>query len=218
MKVTHTDKLANKAKNRGDKYRAMSLVYAGSVDTFVQETLQKKLITKLIIALNKRSKDEKSALKREKSVIKKSARAERRKKRKKQKALTVYKDSHIFKIPLHNRLEWLKGRICGKRASKKQIQGTRASFNKVKFYRLPIEGNCYACENNVAEHRHHIKPIEFGGGNDLGNLALLCIPCHELLHPFMKTSETLPELETPSSELQSLTGQQESCASTASFC
>lgn len=214
MKVSHSYKLANKAKNQGDKYRAMSLVYAGSVDTFVQENLNKKLVNKLITALNKRTKEEKAALRRENKV----ARKEQRKKRKKQKALTVYKDSHIFKIPLQDRLGWLRGRICGKRASKKQIQGTRLHFNKIKFYRLPLEGNCYACDKNLADHRHHIKPIEFGGGNDLSNLALLCIPCHELLHPFMKNSETLPELETLSSEIQPLTGQQENCANAASSC
>ena len=47
---------------------------------------------------------------------------------------------------------------------------------------------CQNCDaGNVELHAHHVVPLSRGGANTLGNLVCLCLHCHELLHPHMRT-------------------------------
>jgi hypothetical protein len=41
------------------------------------------------------------------------------------------------------------------------------------------DGACLKCGGGDELDVHHILPIDLGGSHHLGNLATLCVPCHE---------------------------------------
>lgn len=66
-----------------------------------------------------------------------------------------------------------------------------AAYRKARQQAIERQaGRCASCRRQVAYRQpsghwstlgggvHHIKPLSQGGGNGLGNLVLLCTPCH----------------------------------------
>jgi len=88
-----------------------------------------------------------------------------------------------------NRLELLRraAHIPGwPRVSHDLNKRLRHEFRR-KAHRLlsvPIE-KCATCEA-VPREKHHIVPLCFGGINEDVNLVLICIGCHDFIHPWMK--------------------------------
>lgn len=72
---------------------------------------------------------------------------------------------------------------------KDRIKVRRGKFNKHKHKKLDLAGNCVVCGAS-ADVRHHIIQLQKGGTNGPQNLVLLCDPCHEEIHPWLKTASS----------------------------
>ena len=93
----------------------------------------------------------------------------------------------LEKIPVKDRLEFLKKQLDKGFWLQKGLQEKRRlEFSKIKAKLLPLTQNtlCYNC-NDIAVLRHHIIPICKGGLNISRNLVPLCNLCHYRLHPWL---------------------------------
>lgn len=87
------------------------------------------------------------------------------------------------------KLEMLKQAACPpwKRVSDRLRKRLRSEFNRTAFHILHIEGGvqCGACDQDWAQEKHHIVPLCYGGMNDRVNILLICLACHNAIHPWM---------------------------------
>lgn len=77
-------------------------------------------------------------------------------------------------------------KISVKKRSIKRITVKTANYNDEfnEARKIVIErdkGLCVRCRFH-GNHVHHILPRSLGGSNDLSNLVLLCMECHEWVH------------------------------------
>ena len=66
-----------------------------------------------------------------------------------------------------------------KKKKKKVLKADKHAMNIVKRM---YKGKCQLCGFNGNIYIHHIRPIHYGGTNDLNNLACICGNCHYTVH------------------------------------
>lgn len=84
--------------------------------------------------------------------------------------------------------EYMSVRGANRRAA---LRGSVGQFSVVEVSALfdAQKGQCASCAVHLVPsiyHRDHIMPLSLGGGNDIGNIQILCRPCNLLkgaLHP-----------------------------------
>lgn len=65
--------------------------------------------------------------------------------------------------------------------SKLVADAVRSAFEHQKWANFHLCGGCWVC-GMLAECRHHVIQIKFGGQNIPRNLVYLCSGCHDLVH------------------------------------
>lgn len=64
----------------------------------------------------------------------------------------------------------------------------RKEFAHLSRHLLNIpDTHCICCDRAWVE-KHHIVPLAYGGINEEINLVLICVGCHDEIHPWMKES------------------------------
>lgn len=74
-----------------------------------------------------------------------------------------------------------------------------------KKYIQQLGGKCERCGEFQNLQVHHIRPLRFGGSNQLRNLMILCIDCHRKWHRFLTAdfwSVTLSPAEREMADLE----------------
>lgn len=62
-------------------------------------------------------------------------------------------------------------------------------FNLIEYILERDYYKCVECESDNKLVVHHIKPLVFGGNNDVSNLETLCIKCHKKKHNLINNNE-----------------------------
>jgi len=63
------------------------------------------------------------------------------------------------------------------------VEEKRAEFDRIKT-RLPIVKICKRCGKKGDVVYHHIRPLKYGGTNEMSNITTLCEDCHREVHEY----------------------------------